>query len=272
MVDLYRSSICRDIYDEHIGNISGEPRVSVALYQKIAEDLLQRIGSGALPVGTLLPTEMALMEHYRTSRNTVRAALQQLQARGLISRRRNRGTMVEALPGGAATFTQSLSSLDGLVTLASTAQRQILGSEDVVLDTATAKALQCPPGSRWHRISLVRRESGKPRPLGWTDAYVDPHYRQVRALAEQHPDKLFTDLIEIMFGRRIETVEQTVSSCAVSQEMSQPLGVAKGTPALRVLRHYRDATRNLVVVTRSLYPENRYSMTTTLVRSPAAAR
>ena len=108
--------------------------MSVALYQKISEDLQQKISSGALPVGTLLPTEMALVESYRTSRNTVRMALQQLQARGLISRRRNRGTMVEALPGGAATFTQSLSSLEGLVTLASTAQRQILGSEDVVLD------------------------------------------------------------------------------------------------------------------------------------------
>lgn len=239
----------------------------VALYQRISEDLLRKISSGALPVGTLLPTEMALMASYRASRNTVRMALQQLQARGLISRRRNRGTMVEALPGGTATFTQSLTSLEGLVTLASAAQRQILASQDVVLDAAMAKSLQCQPGSCWHHMALVRREPGKPRPLGWTDAYVDPHYRQVRELAERHPDKLLTDLIETLYGRRIETVEQTVSSCAVSQEMSQPLGVAKGTPALRVLRHYRDAARHLVVVTRSLYPENRYSMTTTLVRS-----
>lgn len=207
------------------------------------------------------------MEAYRTSRNTVRMALQQLQTRGLISRRRNRGTLVEALPGGTATFTQSLSSLDGLVSLASTAQREILRSDDVVLDTAMAKAMRCAPGSRWYHMALVRREPGKPRPLGWTDAYVDPHYRQVREMAERHPGKLFVDLIETMFGRRIATVEQTVSSCAISEEMSQPLGVVKGTPALRVLRHYRDAARNLVVVTQSLYPENRYSMTTTLVRS-----
>lgn len=247
--------------------------MALALYQKISEDLLQKISSGALPVGSLLPTEMALMQAYRASRNTVRMALQQLQARGLISRRRNRGTMVEALPGGAASYTQSLASLDGLVTLASTAQRQILQSADVVLDTATAKALQCQPGTRWHHMVLVRREAGKPRPLGWTDAYVDPHYRQVRELAEQHPGALFVDLIETMYGRRIETVEQTVSSCAVSAEMAQPLGVARGTPALRVLRQYRDSARNLVVVTRSLYPENRYAITTTLVRSaPAAAQ
>jgi GntR family transcriptional regulator len=241
--------------------------VPVPLYQKISDDLVQKISSGTIRVGALLPTESALMEIYQTSRNTVRCALQQLQSRGLISRRRNRGTMVEAVPGGAATFTQSLSTLDGLVTLASAARREILDAQEAILDTAAAKALQCPPGSRWLRMSMVRREPGKPRPLGWTEAYVDLHYRDVRGLAEQHPDQLLADLIEKMYGRRIEYVEQTVSSCAINHEMAQPLGVVQGTPALRVLRHYRDAARKLIVVTLSLYPENRYSMATTLVRT-----
>lgn len=238
----------------------------VARYQQISEDLLQKIASGALPLGSLLPTEMELMQSYAASRNTVRMALQPLQARGLISRRRNRGTRVEALPGGVATFTQSL-SFDGLVTLASTARRQMVGEEDTVLDTATARALQCQPGSRWYRLSMLRSVSGKPRPLGWTDAYVDPHYRQVGELAQKQPDKLLADLIESVYGRRVQTVEQTVSACAVDEAMTQLLGAARGTPALRVLRHYRDAARALIIVTSSLYPENRYSTASTLVRS-----
>ncbi|MBA2962340.1 MULTISPECIES: GntR family transcriptional regulator [Ramlibacter] len=240
--------------------------MAVARYQQISEDLTRQISSGALPVGSLLPTEMQLMDGYDASRNTVRMALQQLQARGLISRRRNRGTMVEAVPGGAANFIQSM-SFDDLVTLASTARRQIVGSEDVVLDTAAARLLQCQPGSRWFRLSMLRGVAGKARPLGWTDAYVDPHYRQVGDIAADQPDKLLADLIESHFGRRVEGVEQTVSACAVSEQMAQSLGAAKGTPALRVLRHYRDAARALIIVTSSLYPESRYSIVTTLVRS-----
>ncbi|WP_377008797.1 GntR family transcriptional regulator [Comamonas endophytica] len=236
------------------------------MYQQIAEELIQQIRAGERPVGSLLPTELALMASYRTSRNTVRMALQQLQARGLISRRRNRGTMVEALPGGVATFTQSL-SFDNLVTLASTAQRTMLDSADVVLDTAAAKALQCQPGSRWCRLSMLRSVAGKAKPLGWTDAYIDPHYRQVIALAEQQPAKLLADLIETEFGRRIECVEQTVSCCSVDEDMAQPLGAARGTPALRVLRHYRDAARAVVIVTSTLYPENRYSIVSVLARN-----
>ena len=238
----------------------------VALYQQIAEDLVQQISSGLQPVGSLLPTEMQLMEFYSASRNTVRMALQQLQARGLISRRRNRGTQVEAVPGGVATFTQSL-SFDGLVSLASTAKRRMIGREDVVLDTATARMLQCQPGSRWYRMSMLRSVPGKARPLGWTDAYIDPHYRQLGELAQKQPDKLLADLVESVYGRHIDSVEQTVSACAVTGQMSQALGAARGTPALRVLGHYRDPARALVIVTSSLYPENRYSIVTTLHRS-----
>lgn len=238
----------------------------VARYQVIAEELIQQIGSGALAIGALLPTEAELMAVYGTSRNTVRMAMQQLQARGLISRRRNRGTMVEAVPGGVATFSQSL-SFDNLVALASTARRQVIASDDVVLDSAAAKLIQCAPGSRWLRIAMLRSIVGKARPLGWTDAFVDLRYRQLLELAQDHPDKLLADLVENVLGRRIDRVEQTVSSGSVDARMAAALGAARGTPALRVLRHYRDAVRGLVIVTSTVYPENRYSLTSTLIRS-----
>ena len=241
--------------------------MAIPRYQQIAEDLLRKITSGTLPVGAVLPAELQLMQTYEASRNTVRSALQQLQNRGLISRRRNRGTMVEAPPQGSGTFTQSLSSLDSLITLASKAQRRIVGSEEVVLDIATGRELGCPPGSRWYRIRMVRSEGRKAKPLGWTDAYVDPRYADVRELAEKHPDKLLIDLLETSYGRRVETVKQTVSACAVTPDIAAYMGVTADTPALRVVRQYRDAVQALVVVTRSLYPENRYSLSTTLTRS-----
>ena len=48
--------------------------MTIALYQQVSEDLLRKISSGKLPVGSLLPTEIELMQTYQTSRNTVRAA------------------------------------------------------------------------------------------------------------------------------------------------------------------------------------------------------
>jgi len=84
-----------------------------------------------------------------------------------------------------------------------------------------------PARLAWHHIFMVRRETREGQAARWTDAYVDPHYAHVRELAEKHPDKLLTDLIEAHYGRRVESVEQTVYACAVNERLAQPLGVAK---------------------------------------------
>ena len=238
----------------------------IPLYQRVAQDLVQKVTSGALPVGTVLPSELNLMESYGTSRNTVRAALKQLQDMGLISRKRNRGTMVEALPTAGA-FTQSLSTLDDLVSFARSATRAVSASKEVVLDIEAARALGCQPGSRWLHIAMTRSEPDAAVPLAWTDAYVDPHYSDVRLLAKKHPDRLLCDLIEMNYGRRIATVEQTVAACALGGELTKRLSVPEGTPGLEIIRKYRDAARAMVLVTRSYYPADRYVISTTLVRT-----
>lgn len=239
--------------------------MAVALYQRIAQDLVQKVKAGDFPVGCVLPSEMRLMESYGASRNTVRGALKQLQDMGLVSRRRNRGTMVESLPAVGA-FTQSLSTLEDLVSLAKSAKREISASKKVVLDIGTARELGCPPGSGWLHIAMTRREAESPVVLGWTDAYVDPHYSGIRRLAARHPDQLLCDLIETSYGRRITTVEQKVSACAIAGPLVAQLGVADGTPGLKIIRQYRDPGRALVLVTRSSYPGDRYALSTTLVR------
>jgi DNA-binding transcriptional MocR family regulator len=47
-------------------------------YRRIADDLRQRIESGVLVPGSRLPTELALQDSYRVSRNTIRDALKWL--------------------------------------------------------------------------------------------------------------------------------------------------------------------------------------------------
>lgn len=240
--------------------------MTLARYQQIAQDLVARVRSGATPVGAVLPTELELMDSYGASRNTVRAALRQLQEMGLVSRRRNRGTTVEAVPAAGA-FTQSLATLDDLVSLAQTAQRRIEESEAVVLDVATARELGCRPGTRWLHIGLTRQADGAALPLGWTDAFIDPHYGDLPAHAAANPRRLFCDLIEEHYGRRISTVEQSVSACTVEGEIARRLHTAPGATGLKVLRQYRDPANALVLVTRSIYPADRYALTSRMTRS-----
>lgn len=59
------------------------------------EELLKRIHSGALPVGTRLPSEPELAESMGISRGILREALTSLQAKGYISRTPKGGSYIE---------------------------------------------------------------------------------------------------------------------------------------------------------------------------------
>ena len=64
------------------------------MYRQIADDLRQKIESGAVPRGSQLPTELELREQYNASRNTIRDAIKWLITRGLVETRPGQGTFV----------------------------------------------------------------------------------------------------------------------------------------------------------------------------------
>jgi len=70
-------------------------------YRTITDALRARIASGDLKPGSLLPSESALCAEYRVARNTVRRALEQLAAEGLVEALPGRGRVV-ASPGARA--------------------------------------------------------------------------------------------------------------------------------------------------------------------------
>jgi GntR family transcriptional regulator, arabinose operon transcriptional repressor len=63
-------------------------------YRQIYEDLLAAISSGTFQPGERLPSEAELGNHYSTSRITVAKALNELQQKGLVTRRPGAGTHV----------------------------------------------------------------------------------------------------------------------------------------------------------------------------------
>lgn len=65
-----------------------------SVYAKIAEDLIEKIVSGEYRLGTLLPPERVLKEHYRVERTTVRRGLELLSRDGYIEKRAGLGSVV----------------------------------------------------------------------------------------------------------------------------------------------------------------------------------
>ncbi|MFI7608958.1 GntR family transcriptional regulator [Micromonospora sp. NPDC049366] len=73
------------------------PRYGQPRYRLIAEELRERIESGLIPPGTLLPAESTLTAEFGASRGTIRHAIATLRDEGIVATQSGRGTFV-ALP------------------------------------------------------------------------------------------------------------------------------------------------------------------------------
>jgi GntR family transcriptional regulator len=239
-------------------------------YAYVARALTEAIGDGRHPIGSVLPNEFELAEQFSVSRSTVRAAMRELQASGLVSRKRNAGTKVEAMspqraPGG---FTQALGSIEAVQQFGVETERHVQRVAEIVTDDALARALGCQPGRRWLCISSLRLipNDETRTPICWTDVYIDGAFAdEVRARMDGHRD-IFGTLVEQISGRRFSEIRQDISAVGVPVDKADALKAERGAHALSIRRQYLFSSNEMAEVSLSVHPADRYSYTTRLTR------
>lgn len=239
-------------------------------YAYVARALTEAIAEGRHPVGSVLPNEHDLAEQFAVSRSTVRAAMRELQASGIISRKRNAGTRVEARPsehrmGG---FTQALGSIEAVQQFGVQTERHVQQVSEIVADDALAHALGSRPGRRWLRISSLRLVPGDETrtPICWTDVYIDAVFApEVRARMDGFPD-IFGTLVEQISGRRFMEIRQDINAVGVPQDKADALKAQAGSPALAIRRQYLFASSEMAEVSLSFHPADRYTYSMRLTR------
>lgn len=245
----------------------GDPQLPVSGATDLARQLAQGMASGRYPVGSLLPTELELCERLQLSRYAVRKALDALQEQGYISRRKNVGTRVESARPVSG-FTQSLATVEELAQFGAEHVRLVRSIEPVVADLALASELGCAGGSHWLRISSLRMDAARrPRPICWTDVYVDPAYAEVGPLVRESPDALISSLIEARYGRRIARIRQDIRAVALPREHAEDLRAEAASPALKVIRRYLDDADTVFEISVSLHPADRFTFSMEMRRS-----
>lgn len=235
-------------------------------FSDIARELTESIASGRYPVGSILPGELELSDMFGTSRHTIRAALAELQHLGLVSRKKNAGTRVESAVARNE-FRPSLGSVDDLVQFGSNNIRQVQDVTAVDVSGELAKTLGSPAGRRWLRISSIRVESGNRNPLGWTDVYIDPDYHDLIDDVRASPDTLISTLIERRYGRRVVEIRQIIRSVLIRGDVAKALGVTEGGHGLEILRHYLDSAGQLMEISLTVHPADRFVVSMRMHRS-----
>ena len=233
-------------------------------YREIAEDLIGQIRSGRVPVGGVLPGELQLMEEYGASRHTIRDALRQLEELGLVERRRGVGTRVLARRASRA-YVHRVRSPTELMKYPRESRMQVAGSGYVKVSGPQAALLGCKSGARWMRIRAVRRMPGRRPPICQLEVYLRPKYAAVAGQVGRTRDLAF-QLIERRYGVPVVEVDVEVMARPMPADAAVALKVEEGSPSMTVVRRYRDERGDMLCVSVSEHPGERYTFAQTLKR------
>jgi DNA-binding GntR family transcriptional regulator len=238
-------------------------------YVLMAQRLVDEIVRGKHPVGSLLPTEAVLCAQYDVSRHTVREALREVQALGLVARYQGIGTrVISATPSRG--YTHTLSSIDDLLQFATGTRLVDVTWQEVVADEALAEAGHFLPGQRLVRFEAIRVPTEDPSlpPLSWSELYIIDAYAGIRDEVGLREGAVGA-LIEQRYGARIMEIQQEINAMVVDEDMGLKLDVAPGTPALHIERWYCGDDGKVFEYAISINPKGRYSHSMRLSRDLA---
>lgn len=238
-----------------------------ARYVAIAEDLQGRIMGGQWEIGEFLASEPELASKYGVSRETLRAALRQLEEAGLIARRKGQGTRVVRLQP-VQEFHTKLSSIEELAQYGRTAVRSIISTSQVTVDDGLADELGVPAGTVRTLITSTRQDPADGgRPASLAQVYLDPADASLIQDELTGSDRLVADLVAERTGRQVNRVLQQIKATELDKETARVLGEMPGSVGLRLTRRYMDAEGRILAVAISTHPGARFVYESVLERS-----
>jgi GntR family transcriptional regulator len=225
-------------------------------FKQIAQGIREAVSSGRLNPGDKVPSESQLMEHFAVARMTVRQALSDLRAEGLLRSEHGRGVFVRDRPvvrriasdrfarrhraEGQAAF---LAEAEG-VGIPSVDEIEV-GSEIASADVRDALGL----AARSKVVARRRRYLMDAQPVALAQAYVPPSLAHGTKIADQDtgPGGIYARLEEL--GHELAEFSEEVAARMPTPEERRRLRLPTGTPVLTVRRIAFDRNGTAVELT-----------------------
>ncbi|MEH6364630.1 MULTISPECIES: UTRA domain-containing protein [Pseudomonas] len=207
----------------------------------ICRALQEQIEHGLLTSGCKLPSERRLSELFETTRITLREALSQLEAQGLVYREDRRGWFVS--PARLAYNPLVTSHFHAMVTeQGRVPATEVLSARLMPATSEVCQLLELPALSSVYQVRRVRRVDG--RLVLYVEHYLNPRFfpRILDFDLRRSLTEVYASEYGIFYGR----VRFDMVSTALHADAASSLKVAAGSPALRVTRINRDQHGRLI--------------------------
>lgn len=231
------------------------------LYLQVAKLMRQQVESGAWAFGEQIPTLERLEGEYQVSRITLRAALDQLEATGIVRRTRGLGTFV-AKDLSQERWFKLPTSLDELVEAVANLQIRLLPIED---DSDSPLVPAFPfgePGPAYQRLRRVHYHGDSPYCL--IDVYLDKAIYDTDPVAfSSRP--IIPQLVKRR-GVRIEGARQIMRIMVSSEVTARHLGIGVGDPIAHVCRTIVDHKDRILYYAEIQYPAQMFQVEIDLMK------
>jgi DNA-binding GntR family transcriptional regulator len=224
----------------------------VPLYHQLAEQLTGAITDGRLQPGDPFEKEVALSERLALSRQTVRLAIQQLVAQGLLIRRRGLGTTVA---NRKVHRRAELSSLYEDLEREGRSPRTEVISHEMVEDERVALALDLPADTAL--LAIVRLRSTDDAPLAVLHNWLPPAYADVTR-EELEDGGLYSALR--LRGVKPVVARQSIAARMPTAAERRLLRIRGSHPVLTMTRMAFDARGNPVEFGDHCYRSENYTI------------
>lgn len=225
------------------------------LYRQVYLALRDAIFRGAFAEGAVLPSESELVQSFGVSRITVRRALDELVARGLVLRAQGRSTRVRRDIGTAPIMANVDGLLENSLAMGFRTKVEVLEHGFVPAPAAVATALAVARGTEVQMAVRVRRLEGLP--ISHLTTFLPPEIGS-RITREDLGEQPVLSLLERL-GVTVTHAEQVISAEAATPGVAVALEVPAGTALLKIERTVISDAGRPVEFIRGLYPPDRYS-------------
>lgn len=229
----------------------------VPLYHQLSEQLTAAIEDGRLKPGDSFENELALAERLDLSRPTVRRAIAELVARGLLVRRRGVGTTVASQ---VIHRRDELTSLyDDMVRKGRTPRTEILRFETDAHDPTAAEALGLAADTALVYVQRLRSVDDVPTAL--MQNWLPPQFADLTA------DDLADASLYAVFRQRSTApviAHQTIGARRPTARERRLLGLSAGDPLLTMSRRAFTAQGTAVEYGDHCYRYDQYAFDVTV--------
>lgn len=208
------------------------PSTKLPLYAQVEETLAARISSGALPVGTQLPSEEELIREFGVSRTTIRTTIQNLVRQGLAEIRRGRGTFV-ASPKMVQDLTELTGFVEDMRVLGRTPTARLLSREFIPATPLVAAKLLVPEGTIVTQIKRVRLSDGVP--LSFDETYLPAELGHKVVADDLATQPIFT-LLEERYDTPLLEADYVLEAAVADPTVAVALEIPIGSPIFLIER------------------------------------